>query len=613
MCSHGAARGAATELAPVLVEASRLPLAATHVAADVVVIDATDIRNQSADSLEDLLRRRAGIQISRNGGPGANAGVFIRGASSASTLVLVDGVRIGSATLGLPEIEALGLGNIERIEVLRGPGASLYGADGAGGVILITTRRAGKGLAISGKAAVGGYGSRQLDAGLGAAQDDWDLAASASNEQSDGVSAVREGDRFGNHNPDRDGFERHSLQLKVGLRPAQGHRVQASVFNSRLDARFDSSEYAPPDFVQNSNVDFRSEQRVGVQSLAWTSRWDASWNSQLRASRQTSDLLSGGTDKSRFVTLRKQLDGDITWRFAPDQQLMVAASRTNEEVQAEAFERAPGRQNASLLAAYGGAFGDLNVQADLRRDLNSAYGGSNTGRLGAVWSIDDASRVRTLLGTSFRAPTFNDLYYPSYGVPSVRPEKTRSFEVGYEKEFDRDKITVTAFRSEVRDLIAYVSSAADCPSATLYPFGCAGNVGRARLQGVSTSAETSGRQWRARMGWEVLGARDRTTGQRLARRAANQLSANLDVLNGPLIASLSMVRVGTRPDAGVTLPSYTLVDASARATLDGGASVEVRILNLTDKRYEPVRDYQALGRQAWVVIRWEAADLLAGR
>ena len=607
------AQAATAELGPVVVEASRLPLAASHVAADVIVIDSSDIQNLSADSLEDLLRRRAGLQLSRNGGPGANAGLFIRGASSASTLVLVDGVRIGSATLGLPEIEALGLGDIDRIEVLRGPGASLYGADGAGGVILITTKRAAQGSAASFRGGAGSHGSRVADASFSVAQPSWDLAASLSNEKSDGISAVREGDRFGNYNPDRDGFDRRSVQFKGGIRPSRAHRVQASLFSSRLDSQFDSSEYLPPDFTQNSNVDFRSRQRVVVKSLAWNAGWTEAWTSQVRASRQTSDLVSGGTDKSRFLTLRNQLEGDLTWRFAADQRLMIAAARMDEEAEGEAFGRMLERRNTSVLAAYGGAFDALKLQADVRRDLNSAYGGNNTGRLGAVWSIDDLSRVRFLAGTSFRAPTFNDLYYPSYGVASVRPERTRSVEFGYEAESERDKFSVTAFRSEARDLIAYVGNASECPSATLYPFGCAGNVGRARLEGLSTMAETSGRDWRARIGWELLNARDRSTGQRLARRASNQLSANLDIRTGPLTSFLSMLRVGARPDAGVTLPSYMLLDAGARAPLAGGASVELRILNVADKRYEPVKDYQALGRQAWVILRLEASDLLSGR
>src|SRR5207253_6734826 len=127
----GAGRAAAAEgaLAPVVVTATREPESIGRSTADVVVIDADAIRNSRADSVEDLIRRAAGMQVIRNGGPGQSSGFFIRGASTNSTVVLVDGVRIGSATLGQAEFEALSLAQIERIEVLRGPASSLYGAD----------------------------------------------------------------------------------------------------------------------------------------------------------------------------------------------------------------------------------------------------------------------------------------------------------------------------------------------------------------------------------------------------------------------------------------------------------------------------------------------------
>ncbi|MBY0468281.1 MAG: TonB-dependent receptor plug domain-containing protein, partial [Burkholderiaceae bacterium] len=144
-----------TRLPPVTVIASREPLPLDQITSDVVVIDEQRIRQSTADSIEDLLRREAGVQLSRSGGPGHAAGILLRGASTSSTLVLVDGVRIGSATLAQVEFEAISLSQIERIEVLRGPGSSLYGADAVGGVVLITTKRGEGPASLSGHAAFG--------------------------------------------------------------------------------------------------------------------------------------------------------------------------------------------------------------------------------------------------------------------------------------------------------------------------------------------------------------------------------------------------------------------------------------------------------------------------
>ncbi|HRY90419.1 MAG TPA: TonB-dependent receptor plug domain-containing protein, partial [Rubrivivax sp.] len=135
------AQAEATPPSEVQVIGTRAPAALGSVVSDVVVIDRDRIRASSADSIEDLLRREGGMQASRNGGPGQTAGLMIRGSSSSSTLVLIDGVRTGSATLGQTDLATISLGQVERIEIMRGPGSSLYGADAIGGVVNIVTRR----------------------------------------------------------------------------------------------------------------------------------------------------------------------------------------------------------------------------------------------------------------------------------------------------------------------------------------------------------------------------------------------------------------------------------------------------------------------------------------
>ncbi len=139
MAASSWAQAQANPGSTVQVIGTRAPTALNRVVADVVVIDRDRIRATSADSVEDLLRREGGIQLSRNGGPGQNASVLIRGSGASSTLVLIDGVRVGSATLGQTDLAAVSLAQVERIEIMRGPGSSLYGADAIGGVVNIVT------------------------------------------------------------------------------------------------------------------------------------------------------------------------------------------------------------------------------------------------------------------------------------------------------------------------------------------------------------------------------------------------------------------------------------------------------------------------------------------
>jgi vitamin B12 transporter len=209
-CLHGLALACTTLLSlpslaqsgdPIVVIGAREPLPAARVAADVVVIGTERIASSTADSVEDLLRREAGVQLSRNGGPGANASVFIRGAGSGNVLLLIDGVRVGSASLGQAEFEALSLASIERIEVLRGPASSLYGADGSGGVVQVFTRRGEGTPRASARVAAGGYGAREGSLNADAKFGDIDVAAGVSHERLEGVSSLRPNDRFGNYNP----------------------------------------------------------------------------------------------------------------------------------------------------------------------------------------------------------------------------------------------------------------------------------------------------------------------------------------------------------------------------------------------------------------------------
>jgi vitamin B12 transporter len=593
----------------VVVTGTREALAPDRLVGDLQVIDGERIRTSTADSVEDLLRREAGLQLSRSGGPGANAGLFIRGAGSGNTLVLIDGVRIGAATAGLPELEALSLSVIDRIEVLRGPGSSLYGADAVGGVVQIFTRRGSGPAQWTGYAAAGGYGGRE---GALAAQGQWgsvDVAASVGFERNTGVSALRPGDAFGNYNPDRDGFSRRSAQAQVGLRPAEGHRVSLLVMDALLKSRYDGSDFLPPLYEQDSSGDFRSRTALQTTSVRHDARWSAAWRSQLTLSRQRSDLVSGAGAPDHFRTDRLALDGQLTWQAAPQQSLTVALSRMQEDAASSSYAADVGRDNNALALAYVGGFGPLSAQAEWRRDDNSVYGAVDTGRAGLAWALGGGLRLRGLVGTTFRAPSFNDLVFPGYGVSTIGPERGRSAELGLEWRSPGADMALVVHRNRVRDLIGYEGDRAFCPADPAYDFGCARNIGRAQLQGASLSGGWQTGAFTLRGSGEWLDAKDRDTGQRLARRAAHQQTLSLRWQGGAWAAGMQALRVGARPEGGQTLAAYTTVDLTASLALAPRWRVEARLLNATNRDVEPARDYQALGRQAWIGLRLDSVGL----
>jgi vitamin B12 transporter len=608
-------------LAPIVVTGSREPQPLDRVTADVVVIDAERIRSSTADSVEDLLRREAGVQLSRTGGPGQSASVFIRGAGAQNTVVLVDGVRVGSATLGQVAFESLGLSQIERIEVLRGPGSSLYGADAVGGVVQIFTKRGEGEPNVTARAAVGGDHSFDTQAGVSGAQGGFDYAASLGREGSRGVSSLKPGDRFGNYNPDDDGFQRNTAQAKLGFTPAAGHRVGLSVVGSRLDARYDGSEFAPPTFTQDSTPDFHGKLATDVIALDYRGEIAPAWTTTGLISHGNDDLRSGGNIIGRFRTLRDQLTWQNALKFGTDQQLMLALEYLNEKGQSDSFVEDVKRDNTAAVLGYTGSFGAHVIQADLRHDHNSVYGNNTTGRLG--WSMEVARnlRLRALAGTTFRAPSFNELYYPGYGVnqdivsqyggQAVTAERGRSVEIGLNwREGDSD-VSFTVYKNRVRDMIVYETDSSLCPVTPTadYASGCARNVGRARLQGATLSGSTRFAAWRVAATADVLDAKDLDTGNRLTRRAAHQESVSADYEVGAWSVGAAALSVGARPDGGATLAAYQTLDLRAHWRWTKQWQLEARLLNATNREIEPARDYQSPGRQAWIGVRYDGKGL----
>ena len=610
LAAFASSASAQTTLQPIVVSGSREPQPLDRVTADVVVIDAERIRTSTADSLEDLLRREAGMQVARNGGPGKSSGTFIRGASTNSVVVLIDGVRIGSATLGQAAFEGISLAQIDHVEVLRGPGSSLYGADAVGGVVQIFTQRGEGPPSISANAAVGSYRSYEAGVGVSGAQQGFDYTVSLARDSSRGISTLKPGDQFGNYNPDDDGYKRDSALFKLGYTPVAGHRVGLSWNQSRLNSQYDASEYlASNNFNPDPTPDFRGKLKNDLVALDYRGVITPAWTTSAQLAHNDDDLLSGGTEKSRYRTQRDQLTWQNAWTPVVGQQFVFAFEHLTEKAHGDAYVEDVKRNNNALVLGYTGEFGAHVLQADVRQDDNSVYGTNTTGRLG--WSIEIAKnlRVRALAGNTFRAPSFNDLYYPGYGVQSVTAERGRSVELGLTWRDAGSELAATIYENRVRDLIAYEPDRANCPLNPAYDFGCARNIGNARMQGATLSGSHRFGNLRIAAMIDVLDAQDLDAKKRLPRRAAHQESLSADYDTGPYSFGAALLAVGARPDGNTRLGSYETLDLRARWRFAPQWQLEAKLLNATGRQIEPVRDYQSLGRQAWIGVRFDAKGL----
>lgn len=600
------AQAEATPPSEVQVIGTRAPAALGSVVSDVVVIDRDRIRASSADSIEDLLRREGGMQASRNGGPGQTAGLMIRGSSSSSTLVLIDGVRIGSATLGQTDLAAISLGQVERIEIMRGPGSSLYGADAIGGVVNIVTRRGDGAPYLRGNIAGGNHASGEGYAALSGSNAGFDYALSVSGETTNGVSAVRPGDLWGIYNPDDDGFSRYGLSLAGGYSWQQGQRIGISYSGSRLRSKFDSAEFLPPNFLPDASPDFRNRLDTQLTTLQYQGTLSTEWTNLLRASYQTDQLESGANVISTYNTTRRQFTAQTTWQASAQHQLVGAIDYLDESIYSSDYQ-APSRDNTGLVLGYTGRFGAQKLQADLRWDHNSAYDNQTTGKLGWGMDIADGWSVRAVAGTAFRAPTFNDLYYPGYGVATLQAERSRSIEAGVNYKAAMTSLAATAYYNKVSDLIGYQADPNLCPPG--FPFGCAGNTARALLQGITMQGLQQWGNFQFTLALDWLNAKDRDTDEQLPRRAANQQTFAVDWTEGPWQLGGTVLRVSQRPDAGVLLPAYALLNLNARWRFERFWQIEARLQNATGRDYQPARDYQDVGRQFWIGLRYDGKGL----
>jgi len=590
---------AQSPLDPIVVTGTREPQRLDRSTADIVRIDYETIRDSSADSVEDLLRRVAGLQLTRSGGPGQSSGYFLRGAGTSGTVVLIDGVKIGAATAGQVEFESLSLAQIDHIEVLRGPASSLYGADAVGGVIQIFTRRGEAGPRIVGNAAVGGYDSLQADVGVSGAQGGFDYAATIGRDRTRGVSAIRPNDQFGNFNPDADGFSRTFGNARLGYTLAPGHRIGIDVIGSRLNAQYDSAEFNPPDFIADPSPDFRNRLNTSVIAIGYRGQVSALWTTTLQTSKNVDDSTSGGMTTSRFRTERQQATWQNALQLASDQQLVLAYEHLRERVSGDVFSDQPKRSNNAVLGVYTGGFGPTQLEASLRYDDNSVYGSNTTGNLGASYEVSPGLRLRARAGTSFRAPTFNDLFFPGFSNPNLQPERGASVEVGVTWQSATTTASATVYRNRVTNLIV---SDSNC--------FCGTNVGRARLQGLDVNVAQRWGNLNLRVTIDLLDATNADSGARLNRRARHQESLIADYDIGAWTVGGSVVDVGARPDGpeGTTfmLGGYGLVDLRGTWRFRPQWRLEAKLLNALDHRVESVRDYQGLGRQAWLGIRYDA-------
>lgn len=584
----------------VTVTANRREQKTINTLAPVSIITRTQIENTQAQDVIDVLRMQNGIDIARNGGKGTTTSVFLRGANSAQVLVLVDGVRVSSATTGNLDWAGLPLTQVERIEIVRGPRASLYGSDAVGGIIQIFTRKK-SGSYVS--ATLGKYGTSGLSLGFAEKGEKTDFALNVATESSDGFSATNS--RAGEFTfvPDADGYSKKSVNSSVSHQISDTTKAGMNFLYSSNEAEFDEGD---------------SDLEVQTLSAFVTSEISDKWTTKLTVSEAKNETISASAfGTSTFDTKRTEINWQNDLTLSENTDFTVGLSHIDTDAKITGFSNFDGDiTNSAIYANLLNRMGKFNLDLSARYDDHSQAGGELTGQVAAGYSISPTTNVYASYGTAFRAPNINDLYNPGFpnfsdptifdfaGNPDLDPEMSKSFEVGFKTNVGRySRMDFSIFRTNVDNQIVF-----EGPNRQLI------NLDETLLKGfeVSYSGNTEKFDWN--LGATIQRAVNDKTKDRLVRRPNNKFIIGAGAKVSPktrlgIDAIISSNRIdndfGSFPSVRTSLKSYSVVNLSLNHKVSKKVNLGVRVENVGDSIYETAHGYNTPRRGAFFTFSYK--------
>lgn len=575
----------------VVVTATRQAQRANEVLSDISVIETAEIRSAGpAATLNDLLARQPGIEITRKGGVGTDSAIFMRGSNNNHALVLVDGMRLGSATTGYPAWGFIPLEQVDRIEIMRGSCSSLYGSDAIGGVIQIFTKRGDGPFKPFAEVGFGSWNTESQALGFAGSQDGWRYSFQLAHKRSDSYSAINNPNNS-SYNRDRDGFDQTTSSGSLAYSPAQGHELGFNYLYSDGWNRYDS-------FIKTA--DFKSSQTVYAANLYSRNRLTSGWTSTLKVG-QSSDRSQQYIDSTPDSLIESkqtqyQWQNDIA---LPVGMGLLAVERVEQKVSGNVDYDVKDRTINSYLAGWNGNIGNHRGQVSVRRDDNSQFGGKTTGTLGYGYQLSRDWRANASYATGFKAPTFNDLYWPGAGNPDLQPETSINREFALHYEVEKHHASVTYYRNKISNLVEWAPNS----SGLWFP----ANVAKAELSGWTLAYDGLLADYKLSASLDLQDPEDSDRNKVLRYRAKQIAKFGTSRDFGPFSAGAEWLVSGKRyNDIGNTqeLGGYGVLNLHASYRFARDWSAFARINNVFDKDYVLVGNFATPGVNAFVGVRY---------
>ncbi len=599
-------------LPSVVVSAARIPQFLQDVLPSTSLITRAQIQNSQAIDLPSLLRREVGIEILQSGGIGTVSSLQMRGASSAQVLVLLDGVEISAVSNGSAQLAQIMTSQIDHIEIVRGNVSALYGSPAVGGVVRIFTQpdhATDDAKTASSRTRVsthyGAAQTRGAQASYARRVDQNTLVNFSIDRQLSDSFPTLNAQQAPNANQNDHGYQNTSFSGQIQRTFSSDWEGGVRLFQSEAITHFSNKWGMPTD----TNTALSALRNIAIFANGQAGeRWQVKFNlarSEDENNSHTVTALSMPTS-SLFKTVNDKFifENSIPWlrSSSQTQTTLFGYEYLRQELHSN-YYGAPSRRVDAVFLGQQMRMDRHQVQVNMRHDRYSDFGHANNYFLGYAYSLTPALKSYLNFSNAFRAPTFNDLYFPGYSNAQLQPERARSIEGGVRYQQADNTVQLALFQTAYHDLINYVL--VDPVNHRSMPF----NTQRAQVEGLELSLSTH------RQGGLLMQANltlqnpiNQSSGAILPSRARQFGYVSVDKKWENVYMGAELHASGARFDQTMQtwLAGYSVTNLMARYTMTKEWTLATKIENIFNRDYQTVAGYNTPRRGLYLTLTWQA-------